>query len=129
MGSAVRSEMKKFVEEHRLSQGILLTYAPLSTTGDLIQTEIRLGRRKVEDLKRRIASLPLSRAMPVVSPSKWAVLHRGPHPQLGWGGTLSKGTKGQVMHALCMDLMVMRKKNGTEDQEVVLSLPFTREDP
>ena len=47
VGSAVRSEMKKFVEEHGLSQGILVTYALLSTTGDLIQTEIRLGRRKV----------------------------------------------------------------------------------
>ena len=38
--SAIRLELKRFSREHRLTQGILVTYSPLTMSGDRIRAEM-----------------------------------------------------------------------------------------
>ena len=123
--STIRLELKRFSREHRLAQGMLVTYAPLTISGDKVKAEMCVGKREVEDLKRRMADLTLHQMLPVDYTNHLVILQDCVHTQLGRERVQEENTKGYFLGALCIDRAVMRKKGTTEvEGDIVLSFPI-----
>ena len=72
--SVIRLELRSFTRGHRLTQGILVTYSPLTMSGDKIQAEMCVGKREIEDLKQRMANLTLDQMLPVILANHQVIL-------------------------------------------------------
>ena len=122
--SVIRLELRRFTTDHRLTQGIMVTYTPLIMTGDKIQAEMCVGRREVEDLKQRMANLTLDQMLPVNLANHQVVLQDCLPTQLELEKVEEQDTKVLCLGALCIDRAVMRKKNATEAEgDHVLTFP------
>ena len=123
--SAIRLELKRFSREHRLTQGILVTYAPLTMSGDKIRAEMCVGKREIEELKQRMADLTLDQMLPVNLTNHLVIRQDCIPTQLGQERVQEENTKGLFLGALCIDRAVMRKKSTTEvEGEHVLTFPI-----
>ena len=123
--SAIRLELKRFSREHRLTQGILVTYSPLTMSGDKIRAEMCVGKREIEELKQRMADLTLDQMLPVNLTNHLVILQDCVPTQLGQERVQEENTKGLFLGALCIDRAVMRKKSTTEvEGEHVLTFPM-----
>ena len=127
--SAIRLELKRFSREHRLSQGLLVTYSPLTMTGDNIRAEMCVGKREVEELKQRMADLALDQMLPVNLENHLVILKDCVPTQSGHGRLQTENNKKHFMGALCIDRAVMRRKSTTEGHtevggEHVLTFPM-----
>ena len=123
--SVIRLELRRFTTDHRLTQGIMVTYTPLIMTGDKIQAKMYVGRKEVEDLKQRMAKWQrMDQMLPVNLSNHQVVLQDCLPTQLELEKVEEQETKVLCLGALCMDKAVMRKKNATEgDGDHVLTFP------
>ena len=109
----------------KLSQGLLVTYSPLTMTGDNIRAEMCVGKTEVEELNQRMADLALDQMLPVYLENHLVILKDCVPTQFGYGRVQTENNKKHFMGALCIDRAVMRKKSTTEvEGEHVLTFPM-----
>ena len=122
--SAIRQELKKFSTEHSLTQGILVTYSPVTLSEGKIKAEMCMGKKEIEELKQRMASLMMEQMMAVNLTNHLVILQDCPPTQLGQDSLPVQFGQG-FFGALCIDRAVMRKKGTAEVKgEHVLTLPI-----
>ena len=63
-------------------------------SGDKLRGEMRVGKREVEDLKKRIADLTLPQMLPVDFTDHMVILQDYSHTQLGEEGVQGSSAKG-----------------------------------
>ena len=130
VSSIIWLELRKFSREHSLDRGLLVSYAPIIVSGGKIRGEMRVGKREVEDLKKRMADLTLPQMLPVDFTDHLVILQDFPHTKLGEERIQGNDAKGPFpelpqMFALCIDRAVMRRKGSAEVEEgTVLSFPI-----
>ena len=130
VSSIIWLELRKFSREHGLDQGLLVSYAPMVVSGDKLRGEMRVGKREVEDLKRRIDDLTLPQMLPVDFTDHMVLLqdHARTHiEEEGVQGTSAKGPFPELpqIFALCIDRAVIQRKGSAEVKgSTVLSFPI-----
>ena len=93
-------ELKKFVRDQNLVQGLLVTYSPMHMMGDSIRAEIYVGKKALNDLKQRIDN-------------HLVILKDCVPTQSGHGRLQTEKMKHPFMGALCIDRAVMKRKSST----------------
>ena len=107
-----------------------MSYAPMVVSGDKLRGEMRVGKREVEDLKRRIADLTLPQMLPVDFTDDLVILQDYSHTQLGEERIRGNSAKRPFpelpqMFALCIDRAVIQRKGSAEvEGSAVLSFPI-----
>ena len=122
--STIRQELKRFSIEHSLTQGILVTYSPVTSSEGKIKAEMCMGKKEIEELKQRMADLTLDQMLPVNLTNHLVILQDCVPTQLELEKVEEQDTKVLCLGALCIDRAVMRRKNTTEvEGEHVLTFP------
>ena len=88
-------------------------------SGNKLRGEMRVGKKEVEDLKRRIADLALPQMLPVDFTDHMVFLQDHAHTQLGEEGVQGSSPKGPFpelpqIFALCVDRAVIQRKGSAE---------------
>ena len=121
--STIRQELKRFSIEHSLTQGILVTYSPVTSSEGKIKAEMCMGKKEIGELKQRMASLMMEGMLAVNLTDHLVILQECPPTQLG--ELPEQFGQGFFLGALCIDRAVMRKKGMAGDKgEHVLTLPI-----
>ena len=120
--AALRAEVKKFVKDHELVQGLLVTYSQMNLTAEgSIRAETSVGRKAVEDLKQRLADMGLEQALPINLDNHLLIFNDCTPTQSGNGRLQTENAKHPFMGALCIERAVMKRKSvpegGTEVKE------------
>ena len=131
--AALRTEIKRFVKDKELVQGLLVTYSQMNLTAEgSIRAEMTIGRKGVENLKQGIADMGLEQSLPINLDNHLLIFKDCTPTQSGNGRLQTKNAKHPFMGALCIERAVLNRRSNPEEggedkEESVMSFPLKME--
>ena len=80
--ATIRHELQRFCADHALTQGILVTYTPLTSTDNLVRAEMCMGKKEIGELKQRMASRVMEGMLAMNTTDHLVILQEYPPTEL-----------------------------------------------